>query len=1608
MKREIKKILLLTLVCLCIISAIPLSSLDNVAFATESNQQISDSDQIKNALKSSYSISDEDLQNWLNQGYTWSEIEQAYRNHAKSGVGIENSLIAVRPQTVNNSVYAESKIQSDVGDKDFSAGEVNTVQAADTTTPTLPDYSYVNLNPDDAPFSIGLDHENVSTLSGGLTIKENEFTLPGRNGLSFTLSRTYDSSDSLLSGMTIKDSHNSPDVPYNEKLYPIGKGWSWNTSSIESNIESNKYLRRYLHLAGSGVYKIDDNNNLVGYPWKDLTFASDSGTVVVNGVKSANVLKSIHGTNQYFSSSGKLIQISDSYNNQIQFIYEDVAPYRLIAISDNIGNTISIAYTSNYSVLITKGNQTIIYTLSWRNGKQILASVTDAIGRVTVYDYDIKGSKYNLLDTTAEMDNAYALLTGVTHPTGAKSVYIYEDTPVTRYMQNKRTSANGSISISYGMNQFYRVKSREDQAFFSDGSSRTYNHKNISYTGDMGSTVNADIPSFSATIDNGLTQTMFTNKKHYIDVDTPDVFYNNNVTEIAKDQNNVIYTNSTDYTYDETRRLPVPNITKVTKSQQGVTPAFVAQTSNVYDDYGNVTQSTDPAGIVTTNGYDANHLLVSVSKPIYTGQTQYTLITRASAHPSKIVSQKVYEGSTSGTLLTQTDYEDIDASTGNVGQIRVKNGTTNDTLTQIQYSATYQGAYPTQTTTTVHDADNNVSTITRQYEYDPNTSKLIKYMDGKTNPTSYQYDALGRVILATHADGSKISIQYDDLNNFIRITDETGIQSYAKWNPIGLKVAVGINDQLIKATYHYDANSRMDWSQDARGNQTKYEYDQWSRQNKVTAPDGSISSVFYDDINNVKTSTDAEGYITREYLDILGETTKKDETKVVNGISKTNVLATMEYNYGGNMRTYTDNVTPQNVTSFGYDAIGRLTSVKNAKNETTLYQYNPLGKLTLTTFPDGKTKSSAYDEIGRLIKTTDATGKIEKKYYDANGNQTGAVDRNGTRFKNTFDNRNFLKQSDILDASGNTISMEVISYNYDLAGRRMNMTDMTGTTGYTYDPTMGTLNKTTYADGKTLQYGYDAQGNVTNLNDPFGSNVYYGYDSRNRLKTVGQTLSNIDAQYTYLNNNLLGNIRQGNGVTSDFTYDGLYVGTLTEKKSDGSILNTFAYAYDNNGNQLTKTEDGAGNSFTYDSLNRISTSTQFGETFTYDNRGNRTSMTSNNPFDSPDSMYTYDKRNHLSNVATKDGRNISYKYNGDGLLWERTENGQTTRYYNNGANVIAEGTVAGGVATLKARYIRGNGLIAREDSAGKAYYLHNGHGDVVNLMDRTGMTKLNSYQYDIWGNIVSQQENVPQLFKYSGEMFDDATSLQYLRARWYDPSMGRFVNEDTYEGQLDNPLSLNLYTYVSNNPLRYTDPSGHFQKGDETLPDNVQNDLWIITNDYNDAVDSGRMTKDEAYNKYHYMAERLRVKNGYYTDYFSEEPTTVALSGDMLSEVQNGSAKIIPFDEDPAFMILGLVNGSGEAMAAKQAPKAFDMVTDLLRQAKPLGKKGNQLSTELEDGWKIIFRKDVGKDAHPIKPEYPNPVDHYNVEIQNSFGNIKGNLHIIVDEFGNVIKSISK
>ncbi|QYR19150.1 hypothetical protein KZ483_14355 [Paenibacillus sp. sptzw28] len=313
-------------------------------------------------------------------------------------------------------------------------------------------------------------------------------------------------------------------------------------------------------------------------------------------------------------------------------------------------------------------------------------------------------------------------------------------------------------------------------------------------------------------------------------------------------------------------------------------------------------------------------------------------------------------------------------------------------------------------------------------------------------------------------------------------------------------------------------------------------------------------------------------------------------------------------------------------------------------------------------------------------------------------------------------------------------------------------------------------------------------------------------------------------------------------------------------------------------------------------------------------------MTTNHPFDSPDSVKTYDKRDRLTNIAINNGGgNVSYKYNGDGLLWERTENGKTTRYYWDGDQVIAEANVSGGVATLKARYIRGQGLVAREDNQSKAYYVHNGHGDVVNLMDRTGTTKLNQYNYDIFGNIASQTENIQQPFKYSGEMQDDTTGLQYLRARWYDPSIGRFIGADSYKGQTTNPLSLNLYTYVNNNPLIYHDPSGHYTKEAVDMMLSVAayagkgNQIyWNIRSDLGVAV-SGSLVTDR--NQFLYLFNMATGTSSRISENTSGQASWAKAQLMLIVEVAEKDKQL---QENMAFAFLGMVGGrSGTTKAVK-------------------------------------------------------------------------------------------
>ncbi len=186
--------------------------------------------------------------------------------------------------------------------------------------------------------------------------------------------------------------------------------------------------------------------------------------------------------------------------------------------------------------------------------------------------------------------------------------------------------------------------------------------------------------------------------------------------------------------------------------------------------------------------------------------------------------------------------------------------------------------------------------------------------------------------------------------------------------------------------------------------------------------------------------------------------------------------------------------------------------------------------------------------------------------------------------------------------------------------------------------------------------------------------------------------------------------------------------------------------------------------------------------------------------------FTWDTADRLVQVNLKSDDSVvaNYKYDSFGRRVYENVNGQETYFTYDGKSnrVLAEIDSAG---TLKKYYTWGpTGQLLSLTVDGTTYYtVSNGHGDIIQLTDENGDV-VASYTYDAWGNILSETGSAASLnpYRYAGYRYDEATGLYYLNARYYNPSLGRFLSRDAI-------FSNNLYVYCYNNPLKYVDPSGY-------------------------------------------------------------------------------------------------------------------------------------------------------------------------------------------------------
>ena len=279
------------------------------------------------------------------------------------------------------------------------------------------------------------------------------------------------------------------------------------------------------------------------------------------------------------------------------------------------------------------------------------------------------------------------------------------------------------------------------------------------------------------------------------------------------------------------------------------------------------------------------------------------------------------------------------------------------------------------------------------------------------------------------------------------------------------------------------------------------------------------------------------------------------------------------------------------------------------------------------------------------------------------------------------------------------------------------------------------------------------------------------------------------------------------------------------------LTRTSVYIYDENGNQLRQ-------STSYTSLSSIKArqtlkGTSYGDSLNgaIDPLINRTS----NTFDG------FNRLKKVEQIQSGVRTLVEYTYNGDDLRVQKKVRKSDSNYTAEVLNILYDRQhvilETGADNSLKTRYIRGINYLARAGASGSggaggySTILYNGHGDVIQTVNEAGNIE-NSYDYDIWGNSTLTLEQYSFSIRYAGEFFDKETGLYYLRARYYNPYIGRFISEDSYWGEDTNPLSLNLYTYCSNDPIQFTDPTGHWQSGDENLSTQARVEISRLTDLY--------------------------------------------------------------------------------------------------------------------------------------------------------------------------------
>ncbi|MBQ6262606.1 MAG: carbohydrate binding domain-containing protein [Clostridia bacterium] len=713
---------------------------------------------------------------------------------------------------------------------------------------------------------------------------------------------------------------------------------------------------------------------------------------------------------------------------------------------------------------------------------------------------------------------------------------------------------------------------------------------------------------------------------------------------------------------------------------------------------------------------------------------------------------------------------------------------------------------------------------------------LISQTGGASGTVSYQYDADHNVTGVSNG-GVNLTLTYDGKGN-------------ATSSRLG-----GTNTSLFMKTEaaYSDYGTKTASVTDNLGNTTSYTYD--NSKNRLTSTTSPTSDGGFSVVPSVTTS--------QSYYASGSNINRPHETYISGKVS-------LDSQYGRGALSsivrggyYNSSVKEKQTYSFARNAYGQITSTSVGGVTLSTNSYDTRGRLVSVTYGNGNIIGYTYDDLDRLTEVSSGGTYENVRYHYDNNSNVSRIDE--------YADADTLKRAIIFDRDslGRLVSRRetyenvltgFVSNSYDEKNRVSGTSYYNGadtvSMSYTYRSTDGALTDYKINGATEVHVNYDGLNRISARNLYQGRSTVFNLQISNTYvpgSAANQTTGLVSQQgynfvdgedfelcYEYDNLGNIERISDGNGNTlGEYRYDSQNQLVYEEVWDAGTFVETRAYYYDTYGNirevrhlstcsltdmgeveMLTPTSV---ETYAYPALDtsfRDQLTSYNNHTITYDGAGNPLSYYNGSSY-----TMTWQKGRQLASV-TKGGVQTTYTYDSDGIRRSKTVGGSETKY------TLAGDKVVGMICT-----VGGNNYCCSftYDESGRPYsvtmpgpdpvvpatyyYILNLQGDVIKLVDAGGTAVVN-YTYDAWGNILSIKDEDGDAitsathagrmnpFRYRGYFYDEETGFYYLKSRYYDPKIRRFINADSLVSTCSGFIGYNMYAYCCNNPVNMDDQNG--------------------------------------------------------------------------------------------------------------------------------------------------------------------------------------------------------